>query len=148
MTGVALSHGRCQITAQVDQVGYLLLRPRKRAFGGAPGQQSAHILLVHIHDAGGADVLFYQARDALLFQAAMVHPRHLAMPRQVAVLHVGPALARGLQAFLCSGTVLATAAPFRGLAVVALEILFRVARDAVDRPFGIHDVRVRLLAFF
>ena len=72
---------------------------------------------------------------------------------QVLVLHVGPALPDfqqlgfALRLQLAAAGFLA-AATLRVFGVCALEEKLRVAGDAVQRPLGIHDVRVRLFALF
>ncbi len=68
-------------------------------------------------------MLFRPALDALRFQAAVIDPRLVAVALKVQVLHIRPALARGLQAFFRSGAVLATAALLWCFGVVSLEVL-------------------------
>lgn len=96
----------------------------------------------------GAKVDFWSAVDALGAQAQVRHALIDTSTLQMLVLDVGPQLAGCQQALFCACAVFLAAAPLRLLRVRALEEKFRVSGNAVQSPLAVHDVGMRLLAFF
>ncbi len=82
--------------------------------------------------------------DALVGQAAVIHPRRVAVLLQMGVLHVRPPLPGFQQPFFRPGAVFPAAAQLGMFCVVPFEILRGVAFDAVDSPLRVHEVGVRL----
>ena len=72
--------------------------------------------------------------DTLVGQAAVIHPRRVAVLLEMGVLHLGPPLSSFQEPFFRAGAVLSAAALFGMCPVVPLEVLREVALDPVQRP--------------
>lgn len=117
----------------------------KLAFCCSALQQSGCIDFAGVH---WPEVFLWLAGDALSLQAQVRDALGRPGFFEVLVLDFGPQLAGGEQALLRARAVFLAAALFWVLRVRPFEKFVRVAGDAVQSPFAVHDVRVRLLALF
>ncbi len=118
----------------------------KFLFGRPPLQQGFPLLRCQLPDASPAQVLFRCPLDALIDQAAVVHPRRVAVLLEVGVLYLGPPLSGFQEPFFRAGTVFPATSQLGMCPVVPFEILLGPPLDPVHHPFRVHEMGVRLFA--